>query len=186
MEETKNTEKKSNYIELENDSTSVGNIFNELSGEPGELGCAGRGKDQEVEKKHPLIVASGWTGKLFFIVVLVAILMSIDIFVRTMKDNSYFANLPICPYLSYGVDNYENNNCKTLPQIFTELKDQKDKLEKNIVANLIILVPKFLQSSDISSSPKVQFIQEHTGDSRISITDAITRFLEIKNRTSYQ
>ncbi|NDK19568.1 hypothetical protein GW819_01890 [Candidatus Gracilibacteria bacterium] len=186
MEETKNTEKKSNYIELENDSTSVGNIFNELSGELGELDFAERAKAQEVEKKHPLIIASFWTGKLFFIVVLVAILMSIDIFVRTMKDNSYFANLPICPYLSYGVDNYENNNCKTLPQIFTELKDQKDKLEKNIVANLIILVPKFLQSSDISSSPKVQFIQEHTGDSRISITDAITRFLEIKNRTSYQ
>jgi len=186
MEETKNTEKKSNYIELEKDSTNVGNIFNELSGELGELDFAERAKAQEAEKKHPLIIASFWTGKLFFLVVLVTILMSVDIFVRTMEDNSYFANLPICPYLSYGVDNYDNSDCKTLPQIFTELKDQKDKLENNIVTNLVILVPKFLQSSDISSSPKVQFIQEHTGDSRISITDAIARFLEIKNRTSYQ
>lgn len=39
MEETKNTEEtlkteqKSNYIELSEDSRSVGNIFNELSGE---------------------------------------------------------------------------------------------------------------------------------------------------------
>jgi len=62
---------------------------------------------------------------------------------------------------------------------------EKEKTEKNIISNLVILVPKLLQSLDIVNSPKVRFIQEHTGDARVSITDMITRFLDIKGRTSY-
>ena len=70
--------------------------------------------------------------------------------------------------------------------ISTEKAAEKEKLEKNIATNLILLVPKFMQSLDIANSPKVQFIQEHTGDSRMSITEIIDHFLEIKNRTNYQ
>lgn len=70
--------------------------------------------------------------------------------------------------------------------ILTEVKIEKEKLETNIAKNLVILVPKLMQSLDILNSPKVQFIQEHTGDSRISLKEIITRFEEIKNKTSYQ
>lgn len=103
-----------------------------------------------------------------------------------MEDNALFANLPICEYLSFGVNNYENTNCKTLSMIATEINAEKTKLEENITRNLILLIPKFMQSSDISTSPKVRFIQEHTGDSRVSVTEAIKRFMEIKNKTNYQ
>jgi hypothetical protein len=70
--------------------------------------------------------------------------------------------------------------------ISTEVTANKEKLEKDIATHLILLIPRLLQSIDIANSPKVQFIQEHTGDSRISISEAINHFLEIKNRTSYQ
>lgn len=70
--------------------------------------------------------------------------------------------------------------------ISTDMNAEKEKTEKNIITNLVLLVPKFMQSLDIANSPKVQFIQEHTGESRISITDVIDRFTEIKDRTSYQ
>lgn len=70
--------------------------------------------------------------------------------------------------------------------ILTEKTALQEKLEKNIAVNLVLLVPRFLQSLDITNSPKVQFIQEHTGDSKISIIDTMNRFTEIKNKTNYQ
>lgn len=186
MEETKNTEQKSHYIELSNDSQSVGNIFNELSGELGELDFAEKNTEQEKKKKNPLLIAYAVSGKIFTIGIIITILLSLDVFIRSGEDNSLFANLPICPYLAYGINDYNNEACKTPLMILAEINAEKEGLEKNIAANLILLVPKLMQSFDISSSLKVQFIQEHTGDSRVSITEAINRFLEIKNRTSYQ
>ena len=189
MEETQNTQNpqpESNYIDLSENSKNVGNIFNELSGELGELDFSERIVQTEEEKKNPLIVAYKTSGYIFIVGAVVALLLTLDIFIRSMEDNSILANLPICTYLSYGIDDYENSECKTLSMISAEITVKKDILEKNIIANLIILVPKFLQSLDIANSPKVQFIQEHTGNSRVSITEAISRFLEIKNRTSYQ
>lgn len=122
----------------------------------------------------------------FLLGIMTAVLLSIDTFVRSSQDNSFLANLPICSYLSLGVEGYDNAECKTLPMIVTETQAKKEELEKNIANNLVILVPKLMQSIDIANSPKVQFIQEHTGDSRVPITDALSRFLEIKGKTSYQ
>lgn len=70
--------------------------------------------------------------------------------------------------------------------ITAEMAIEKEKVEKNIITNLVLLVPKLMQSLDIANSPKVQFIQEHTGDSRVFITESMSRFQEIKNRTNYQ
>lgn len=42
MEETQNTEPQPNYIELSEDSHNVGNIFNELSEELGDLDFSGK------------------------------------------------------------------------------------------------------------------------------------------------
>lgn len=186
MEETKNTEQKSHYIELSDDSQNVGNIFNELSGELGELDFSERNVEQETKKKNPLLITYAVSGKIFMIGIIITILLSLDVFIRSGEDNSLFANLPICPYLAYGINDYDNGACKTLFMILAEINIEKEGLEKNIAANLILLVPKLMQSFDISSSPKVQFIQEHTGDSRISITEMMNHFLDMKNRTSYQ
>lgn len=186
MEETKNTEQTSNYIELSQDPQGVGNIFNELSGELGDLDFAEKARAQEAEKKNPLEIAYTASRYVFVFSVIIIILLSLDVFIRSSEDNQLFASLPICSYLSLGADDYDNVDCKTLSMISAEINAEKEKLEKNLATNLIILVPKFMQSLDITNSPKVQFIQEHTGDSRVSITDAMTRFMEIKNRTSYQ
>lgn len=186
MEETKNTDQGPNYIELQQDPHSVGNIFNELSGELGELDFAEKNAQKESEKKHPISIAYSISSKVFVASIIISIILTFDVFVRSKADNSLVSSLPICSYLALGVNDYDNTDCKTLPMIYADAVSEKEKLEKNIVANLVILVPKFMQSLDISNSPKVQFIQEHTGDSRVSITDAISHFLEIKNRTSYQ
>lgn len=60
------------------------------------------------------------------------------------------------------------------------LRDDRTKLEKSLVDNLVIYVPAKIQIDNIISSPKVQFIQEHTGDNRLSIVNATARFLDIK------
>jgi hypothetical protein len=70
--------------------------------------------------------------------------------------------------------------------ISAEVTAKKEKLEEQIITNLTILVPKLMQSMNITSSPKVQFIQEHTGNSRVSITETIRNFLDIKNKTSFE
>ena len=127
------------------------------------------------------------SANVFTIGVIITVLLSLDVFIRTSEDNSLLTNLPICSYLSYGVNGiYGNSECKTLPMILSEVSAEKEKIEKNIIANLVILIPKFMQSLDITNSPKVQFIQEHNGTARISITETLDRFMEIKNKTNYQ
>ena len=186
MEEIQNTEQKPNYIELEQDPTHVGNIFNELSEELGELDFGEKKGEQEVQKKPPLQLIYMVSTTIFTLTIVITILLTLDVFARSSADNSLFANLPICSYLSYGITDYDNTKCQTLAMISTEVKTEKEKLENTIVTNLAILVPKLMQSLDIVNSPKIQFIQEHTGDSRVSLTEIMTRFQEIKNKTSYQ
>jgi hypothetical protein len=118
--------------------------------------------------------------------IILAIVLSMDVFIRTAEDNNLFAHLPICQYLIMDIDEYDNSECHTLSMTQKSLDTEKEKIEKNIVMNLITLAPKLLQSLDITNSPKVQFIQEQTGNSRYSIVDIFDRFLELKNKTSYQ
>ncbi len=179
-------EQKTNYIEI-SDNSAVGNIFNELSGELGDLdfGDENQEKQKSEKTKDRWELAYKISGISFTIALILAAVLSADVFIRTSPSNNLFVNLPICGYLSLGIDDYENTDCKTLPMILETAMAEKEKTEKNIISNLVVLVPKLLQSLDIVSSPKVRFIQEHTGDSRIPITDMISRFLEIKGRTVY-
>ena len=185
MEEANNTEQKAHYIEFSEDPQKVGNIFNELSGDINELDFNERTQKVK-EKKDPIEIVYSISGKLFVLGIIVTILLSIDVYARSADNNSLFANLPICPYLSYGIENYDNAECKTPLMISSEVTAKKEKLEKQIIENLVILVPKLMQSLNIVNSPKVQFIEEHTGNSRISITDAVQNFLDVKNKTSYR
>lgn len=179
-------EQKTNYIEI-SDNSAVGNIFNELSGELGDIDFG----DEKIEKqrlgkiKNRWILAYRASGILFTISLILAVILSADVFIRNSPTNNLFVNLPICDYLSFGIDDYENTDCKTLPMILETATAEKEKIEKNIISNLVVLVPKLLQSLDIVNSPKVRFIQERTGDARIPITEMINRFLEIKGRTVY-
>lgn len=186
MEEIKTPKPDANYIELSEDANSVGNIFNELSWELGELDFAEKSKKVEIEEKNPLRTVYLIGGYLLWIGIIITALLTLDVFARSSQENSLFSGLPVCPYLSFDVVGYDNAECKTVSMIFSEQSALKEKLEKNIASNLIILVPKLMASLDIANSPKVQFIQEHTGDARASITDAIKYFQEIKNRTTYE
>lgn len=186
MEEVTKTEPKPNYIELSQDPNNMGNIFNELWWDLWDLTFAEKTSVTEVQKKEPILIVYMASSYLLVFSIIVTLLLSLDVFARSSQDNALFSNLPICSYLSYGVNEYENSECKTLFMIAGEQDAEKKKLEKDIITNLVILVPKLMQSLDIVNSPKVQFIQERTGDSRISINDTIDQFLAIKNKTNYK
>jgi len=153
----------------------------------GELDFSEKKTPKIKSERNIIITMYSISGKAFTLALIIAIILSIDVFVRTATDNRSFAHLPICQYLVMGIDDYDNNNeCLTLPMILVKINTEKEKIEKSIVLNLTILIPKLMQSLDITNSPKVQFIQEHTGDSRYSIVDMFDRFVEVKNKTSYQ
>lgn len=181
-------EQKTNYIEISDNPQGVGNIFNELSGELGDLDFGDEDQEkQKMEKtQNRWVLAYKISGIVFTLSLILAAILSADVFIRTSPTNDLFVNLPICDYLSLGIDDYENTDCKTLPMILESATAEKEKTEKNVISNLVVLVPKLLQSLDIVSSPKVRFIQEHTGDARVSITEMIKRFLEIKGRSVYR
>lgn len=186
MEEIKTPQSNPNYIELSDDTQSVGNIFNELSGELGELDFAEKSAKVDVKEKSPLRTAYLISGYVLWITIFVTGLLTLDVFARSSTDNALFTSLPVCPYLSYGISNYENTECKTLSMITADKITEKEKLEKEIAGHLVILIPKFMASLDIINSSKVQFIQDHTGNSRTSISDMIKQFQEIKNNTTYE
>lgn len=163
------------------------NIFNELSGELGDLEFAEKKADTLEPKKRDWLATgyavSGIVSTVFFFIFVVLL---IDVTFRTQDDNSFVGNLGLCSYLAWGVENYDNPECKTIAMIHADSEKDKADTEKTIVSNLILLAPKELQSIDILNSPKVRFIQDHTGDNRISISETMARFMEIKNRTAYQ
>lgn len=166
----------------------MGNIFNELSGELGDLDFGADG----LEERRPeaardwLMTAYRISGYVFVCTVCIGIILAADLFIRTQDNNDLIANMPMCSYVSMGVDGYSNDSCKTLKMIDTEVTVTQKAVEKTLVSNLMIIVPRRLQSLNILNSPKVRFIQEHTGNTRISITEAMNRFIEIKNRTAYK
>lgn len=182
-------EQKSNFLEIPDNANPTGNIFNELSWELGELDFGEKAeKKQEGKKRDVLSLVYNWSSVIFTLTIIWSVIITADTFIRSAPDNSYFSSLPppVCEYLSFGIDGYDNTGCRTLPMILGTVSSAKEKLENKIIDNLVIFVPKKTQSTDIINSPKVQFILKHTtADMRVPITDVINKFLEIKKRTIY-
>lgn len=96
MEEAQKPEQKPNYIELSDDSQNAGNIFNELSGELGDLDFAEKNAKKEAVKKDPIETAYFIMSKLFILGIVLVVILTIDVFVRGSEDNSFYTSLPIC------------------------------------------------------------------------------------------
>lgn len=113
-------EQKTNFINLSDDSKNVGNIFNELSGELGDLDFGSdQEKKAEAKKKDWFMLAYRGSANAFTLAIIIGIFCTLDVFIRTSDDTSFLSNLPVCSYLSWGTENYDNTDCKTLPAIIS-------------------------------------------------------------------
>lgn len=95
--------------------------------------------------------------------------------------------LPVCDYLSFGIDGYVNDQCKTPTQIVADKTEEQKQVTSTLVNNLLVLVPKRLEAGDALNSPEVQFIKERTGDSRVAFKKVVDEFHEkIVAKSDYQ
>ncbi|MDD2516268.1 MAG: hypothetical protein PHF26_03555, partial [Candidatus Gracilibacteria bacterium] len=153
-----------------------------------------KGLDIEIDKKDkkPLDkVEIGYkiSSVTLTLVILFTILCGLNNYLRTTEDNKivndYFKFL--CPYLSNGIEGYDNNNdCLTLPNIVKKLEGEQKNLEKSLRENLGILILLKYEKANILNSPRVLFIKEKNGDDRIQLTKEMDDFNKIIDDTNYQ
>lgn len=117
--------------------------------------------------------------------IVATVVFCVDSTIRNMETPGFFENLPVCDYLSFGVEGFENADCKTVVQIASDKAAELGQVEATIANNLLVLVPKRLEAGDALNSPEVQFIKERTGDSRVSFARVKDDFLDVVNKSDY-
>lgn len=120
------------------------------------------------------------------IMLVLTVIFAVDSSIRSLETPGFFENLPVCDYLSLGVEGYANEDCKTLVQIAADKAEELKQVETTMANNLLVLVPKRLEAGDALNSPEVQFIKERTGDSRVSFADVVNDFQEIVVKSDYK
>lgn len=174
-------QKDTNFIHLDgaNSSQKEGNIFTEL-GEDLDFGAT-----REVEQKTG---GSSWlqmwySGSYVVMVlsIVIAILASIDVFMKASTDNTILAMIPGCEYIStYGTE-VPNAECKTSSMLLAQYKKDFAALEDSIGKSMTVVLPKFLEITNVTNLPEVRFIQERTSNARVNIIEMLAAFQKIKN-----
>lgn len=144
------------------------------------------GKAEEKKKKDLLHTSSKAVEIVMKLAVVATIVFSIDAGVRGLEGPGVLENLPICDYFAYGIDDYVNDDCKTVTQIASDKEKELQEVRSTIVNNLLVLVPKRLEASDALSSPEVQFIKERTGDARIQFAKVLDEFRDVVDSSAYK
>ncbi len=142
-------------------------------------------QEEEIKQKEPidpLKLATSISNYLFWGLFVFAILGFCVVYVRILNYD-FITSIPgACDFIWYSL-NYDNSECKTVPQIVEKLDKQKKDIEFKLSKDLAILIPKKLRSNYILSSDEVKFIQEKTSDSRIMITKVLEDFESIRKDT---
>ena len=173
-----------NFIHLDGDKSEKtgGNIFNELGGDL-DFGTVQAQAETAPVKTQWYEIWNKVSYVLMVLMILFGILATADVYVKTMDDNSIISALPYCEYLAtYGVDGYENKECKTISMIQSEVTANTKKLQDYIVDNLGQILPKKLDLMNVAGSSVVRFIQDHVN--RVNIVDALSQFETFKNASS--
>jgi hypothetical protein len=178
-------EPKSNFIDTEKQTIGSEDIFQSL-GENFLSGLTAPQEEKKKQKKTRLEIAAISMNALLVAAIVGIVATGVDSTLRGLEDPGYLQNFPVCDYLSWGIDGYENADCKSLQGIIAEKDAEKKQVEKTIVNNLLILVPKKLEVGDLLGSPEVQFVKERTGDSRKPLSKMIESFMELTKMPPYQ
>jgi hypothetical protein len=150
------------------------NFFSELSTVP-----------VKKEKKTPMETFATVLSRTVTVGFAVIVLAVVDSTIRDLDDPGFLRSLPVCGYLALGI-NDDNADCGSPLNIATQKEDERDRTEKTIVDDLLILIPKKLESGDLLGSPEIRFIKEHTGDSRVPLSKMVSAFMDLTSKTDYQ
>lgn len=172
-------EQKTTFLGSEKTGNEVnpGNIFQELQDE---LATDSNSSDFVAQKKHPLVIATKVTNVLFIIALAATIILSLDSGIRNYTENTFEGSPSfICSYLSIGVT-ADNPNCHGITTLSQDIINTVADSEKKLAENLFALVPRRAQVNNIGNSDEVQFIKQHSGKNRTSITNMIDTFDAIR------
>ncbi len=136
------------------------------------------------EKRHPLQTVGTITDIFFKLVLLIVFISGIDSTIRNLDSTEYLSNLPICAYLTLGVDNYPNTECLSYKKAIETVSLKKETYEKALAKSLALLIPKKLLSKNVLAMPEVQFIEQK--NTRVSMTRVFDKFEEIRKSTKYE
>lgn len=118
------------------------------------------------------------------LVVVVAILLSAHVFIRTRDASGFAENYQfLCPYLNYNVD-IEDAGCKTMTTITQEYQKNLDDLHENIVSGLTEYIPIKISKNIIDASPEKKFILE-TFSKKIHPDDVMMQFNNVLRKAQY-
>ena len=129
-------------------------------------------------KKDPLEIGAKTLDTVMKVSLVALVIFGIDSSIRSLETPGFLEALPVCDYLSFGIDGYANEQCKTPTQIVADKSEEEKQVTSTLANNLLVLVPKRLEAGDALNSPEVQFIKERSGDSRVAFKKVIDDFQE--------
>lgn len=140
---------------------------------------------QTAQKKDPHEIGAKILDVAMKVSLVAVVILGIDSTIRDLDTPGFLENLPVCDYLSFGIDGFENTDCKMPTQIMADKTEELKQVESTMANNLLVLVPKRLEAGDAINSPEVQFIKERTGDSRIAFGKVVGEFQDIVAKSDY-
>lgn len=135
-------------------------------------------------QKSWLEIATWILGYVIPVTVILTVLWSIHVFIRTQPSNTFAENYNfICPYLNMGVD-ITDADCKTLKMIKDEYTERTEKLTEEIVKGLTEYIPIKISKNIIDASPEKAFIIK-TYESKVHVDEIMKQFEKIRVNSSY-
>lgn len=132
------------------------------------------------QKRSPLEIFTSIMTYVTGIIVLITILSSIHVFIRSQQGNAFAENFPfLCPYLNYDIETKEDKWCRTAAMLEAEYKERQQQLNTNIVNELATYIPLKVSTNIIDASSEKTFIVD-TFDEKIDVNQVVEQFERIR------
>lgn len=130
-------------------------------------------------QKSWLEIATWILGYIVPIAIVLVLLGSIHVFIRTQESNAFAENYDfICPYLNMGID-IVDKDCKTLTMIEKEYSDRAAKIKEEIITGLTEYIPIKISKNIIDASPEKAFII-NTFENKVFVDEIMRQFERIR------
>lgn len=135
-------------------------------------------------KKSWLEITTSILGYIVPLVIIVGIVWSIHVFIRTQESNSLAENYNfICPYLNMGIT-APDKECKTLTMIEKEYSEKLNRIQDEIILSLTEYIPIKISKNIIDASPERAFIV-NTFENKVHVDDIMKQFEKMRKWSSY-
>lgn len=135
-------------------------------------------------KKTNLEVATGILGYVVPLVIIVGILGTLHVFIRSQESSAFAENYTfICPYLNMGID-APDKGCKTLTMIQQDYDARLSRLEDEIITGLTEFIPIKISKNIIDAWPEKAFIIS-TFENKVYVDDIMNQFEKKRKEALY-